>query len=280
MNLRNVAVVLTVGLLLAGAAQADLIGYWGFEDNLTESSGYAQTVAGGSKAAGFYDGEVAAGTIAYSAGAIGKCLDLTGGDNAVQIKNSDTLSSIFAFGDHTKVDFTIAFWVKGWPGDSGDYGFVTRGFTDTGNHGMGVGVKSSSDNITFKFGDRSDPTTGDDLGDANWHHVAVVVNATTLQMLSYIDGDLAGTMAIPELGAYYYRDSGTGGDEAYILFGADQSGEDVAITSFAKLPLDEIRIYNEALSETAIEGIMAPEPATMSLLALGGLAMIRRRRRA
>jgi len=275
MNLRNVVAVLTVGLLLVGSVQADLIGYWGFEDNLTESSGYAQSAAGGSKAAGFYDGEVAAGTIAYSAGAIGQCLDLTGGDNAVQVKNSDTLSSIFDFGDHTKVDFTIAFWVKGWPGDSGDYGFVTRGFTDTGNHGMGVGVKSSSDNITFRFGDRSDPTTGGALGDANWHHVAVVVNATTLQMLSYIDGDLAGTMDINECGNYYYRD---GSDEAHIVFGADQSDKDVAITSFAKLPLDEIRIYNEALSEKAIEGIMVPEPATMSILVLGGLAMIRRRR--
>ena len=275
----SIVAIAGVVLALGAPGQADLIGYWGFEDNLTESSGYAQTAAGGSKAAGFYDGEVAAGAIAYSAGAVGKCLDLTGGDNAVQVKNSDTLSSIFEFGDHIKVDFTIAFWVKGWPGDSTDYGLVTRGFTDGGNHGMGVGVKSSSDNITFKLGDKSDPTTGDDLGDANWHHVAVVVNATTLQMLSYIDGDLAGTMDIDEFGNYYYRDSNPGGDEAYIVFGADQSGEDVALTSFAKLPLDEIRIYNEALSETAV-GALVPEPATMSLLALGGLAMIRRRRRA
>ena len=43
--------------------------------------------------------------------------------------------------------------------------------------------------------------------------------------------------------------------------------------------LFEVRIYNEALTEAQIEAVMAiPEPATMLMLGLGGLALIRRKR--
>jgi len=43
--------------------------------------------------------------------------------------------------------------------------------------------------------------------------------------------------------------------------------------------LDEVRIYNEALTQAQIQAVMAiPEPATMLMLGLGGLALIRRKR--
>ena len=43
--------------------------------------------------------------------------------------------------------------------------------------------------------------------------------------------------------------------------------------------LDEVRIYNEALTEAQIEAVTAiPEPATILMLGLGGFALIRRKR--
>jgi hypothetical protein len=41
--------------------------------------------------------------------------------------------------------------------------------------------------------------------------------------------------------------------------------------------LDEVRIYDTALSEAEIKAIM-PEPATFTLLGLGGLFLVRRRK--
>jgi hypothetical protein len=44
--------------------------------------------------------------------------------------------------------------------------------------------------------------------------------------------------------------------------------------------IDDVRIYDRALSGTEVADLYAlPEPATLALLALGGLAMLRRRRR-
>lgn len=44
--------------------------------------------------------------------------------------------------------------------------------------------------------------------------------------------------------------------------------------------IDEFRVYSRALSGAEIVELSVPEPATLSLLALGGLALIRRRRTA
>jgi len=39
-----------------------------------------------------------------------------------------------------------------------------------------------------------------------------------------------------------------------------------------------VRIYDTALTQAEIQAVMVPEPAALGLLALGGLALLRRRR--
>ncbi|MDA0338625.1 MAG: choice-of-anchor D domain-containing protein, partial [Proteobacteria bacterium] len=230
-----------------------LVGYWNFNNNdLVETSGYAQSPAGGSKAAGFYDGEVATGSVSYISGPFGKALDLTGGDNAVQVKNSTILRS-FEFGDHTPADSTIAFWVKGWPGSAGVYGLVTRGFTRGGNHGLGVGVNNSPANASFKYGTTTINGTAGTLGDASWHHLAAVVDTAAGKSMLYVDGNLVNSGSIGA-GTYYERDDNS--DTRYIVFGADQMNTGDAISNFARLPLDEVRIYTRALTQAQVQELL------------------------
>jgi len=246
----------------------DLVGYWNFNnDDLVETSGYAQSPAGGSKAAGFYDGEVAAGSVAYISGppGFGQALDLTGGDNAVQVKNSTILRS-FEFGDHTPADSTIAFWVKGWPGSADVYGLVTRGFTRGGNHGLGVGVNNSPANASFKYGSSTINGTAGTLGDASWHHLAAVVDTTAGKSMLYVDGNLVNSGNIGA-GTYYERDDNS--DTRYIVFGADQMNTGDAISNFAQLPLDEVRIYTRALTQAQVQELLigaAEQPGILSVV--------------
>ncbi|MCD6393495.1 MAG: LamG domain-containing protein, partial [Planctomycetes bacterium] len=101
-----------------------------------------------------------------------------------------------------------------------------------------------------------------------WVHYAGVYTPGT-SMDVYLDGDLAFslTTGIP---ASQYSANGNAA-----LIGNRPGCGDCGWYG----ALDEVRMYTDALSETDIEAIMAiPEPTTMLLLSLGGLALIRRKR--
>jgi len=181
-------------------------------------------------------------------------LDLRGGDNAVQVKNSTPLRSTFGFGDHQSADFTIAFWMKGRPKAGGVCGLVTRGVTRKGNHGLGVSATGGGTDVAFKYGKATISGRDDTLGDAGWHHVAAVVDVKARQSRLYVDGSLAASRSIGADGTYYNRDQQK--DARHIVFGADQMETGTPITAFARAPLDEIRIYSRALSEDEVVSLL------------------------
>ena len=99
------------------------------------------------------------------------------------------------------------------------------------------------------------------------HYAAVYTPGTSMEI--YLDGDPA---SIRTTGIPASQFSNNGRD---VLIGNRPDSSDCGWYG----SLDEVRIYSDALSETEIEAVMAiPEPATMLMLGLGGLALMRRKR--
>lgn len=113
------------------------------------------------------------------------------------------------------------------------------------------------------------------LNDDLWHHVAVVQTGNTLgSVLLYVDGQ-------PETLAY----NGAGATLAINTSTVAASPTNVTIggsphsVSYNFLgAIDEVRLYDSVLTQTEIQGLMVPEPAT-GTLALAALGLLARRRR-
>jgi len=187
-------------------------------------------------------------------------------------------------------NWTIAFWVK-----TTDAGFGTTG----GNFWLGLAILDSdlagfaNDwGISLTTGGKVTVGTGNtwvspdpaawkslSLGGATainngaWHHVAwtrdlgdgVATGVLTL----YIDGLVDGTkaFAIP-------RDYLTKNAQALTRVGTATSADNEGLTG----DVDDLRFYDNVLTQAQIQDLMVPEPATMLLLGLGALAAVRRRR--
>lgn len=246
-----------VGLSLGASARADLIGEWLFENNLTETSLFA--------GAGTHDGE-AVGTVTYTTDTPldsgGYAIDLTGGDNAVRVLNSNqkiggsaggadnltyvnTYDSAIAGGP-----MAISVWAKGWP--DGDWEpFVSQ---KGESNGYQLRRYSNTSNAAFTLrgtGGSDDPQGG--IGytnDAQWHHYVGVWDAANDNRYLYVDGvlDTAGSIT---------DNSDTGSVAAatweYLVFGARDNGG--SINSFSRVQLDDVRLYNSVLTQADIAAI-------------------------
>jgi len=267
-------------LPLGTPAQADLIGYWNFDnDTLVESSGYVDP-------AGNHDG-TAVGTVAYMAGptGFGRAIDLTGG-GGVNVNNSSS-GSVYNLGHiggtlPAKSPLTVACWVNAWPdadrtvGWDGWWGsFVDK--QGAGNGGWKIGAESAT-LAEYWFGDTRGPqgNAGVNVSDGEWHHIAATFDnsTTTPQLKLYVDGGVAATGNFSQLWDHNIP----------LRFGVQNVNGD----AYSLVQLDEIRVYNEVLDQNAIQALMTapggpviPEPSTFAIWALGllGLLLVARRRK-
>lgn len=151
---------------------------------------------------------------------------------------------------------------SGWMGV--DYFFMTshrddnksRAAISCGDYGAPWGDESGAD--------------GPEYNDSLLHHMVATVDATTISL--YIDGVLTGTSLLGD------DDLIANISTVYAYIGKAVYGDPEWAGA-----IDEFNIYNQALPACVVEymyqaGPYIPEPATMILLGLGSLVLVRRRK--
>jgi len=235
-----VVFVLTLGL--ADNTSADLLVYWPFEDG----SGTTVTDAAGNG----HDGTIQ-GDPQWVEGLYGGALEFDGvDDHAV-----NTLPS-----ERNYDNFTVALWARAGSLGQGQYASVfssysaaSSGFqidTDTGNPG------NYRTNKSGPAGPEFGPLTLD------WVHLALVAEGTTLQY--YYNGTWANTTEVY-----------TANDLLFITFKVGASRNN---NSYFHGAVDDLRVYDHAMTEAEIQAVMnneagqgfplarAPSPENASLL--------------
>src|SRR3989344_1481411 len=217
-----------------GVARPSPVGFWKFDDGsgLTalDSSGNGNT------------GTLVSGP-AWTVGQIGGALQFDGFDDYTLI------NSTFGLGN---TNLTIAGWAK--PNSAFEGGaFVKVGNETSGSGGDGFAIgigntnfDSNGNNFIVLYEGVRWISSGVNFG-TGWHHFALVVDSTGEPSI-YLDGALV------------YSDTGTSANLIGSLGAADtQIGGYTSATPserYINAMIDEVRIYNQALTQKQIQDIM------------------------
>ena len=252
--MKKLVFIVLVVAVLTSAAHADLFSNW----KLDEGSG---TIAHDS--AGSNNGTLVNGPV-WTTGKINGALDFDGVDDGVQVPHSDNLN--------ITGDITIASWVYLKRGGNGS----TASSQDIVSKTVGNGAKNNPFDFYINWYTCPMLVRADELGHEyvistqrlslmKWYHVAVTVENKDVNF--YVDGNLTGKNGT-------LTKTPTGNSNP-LYIGRRDFGVEGPI--YFKGTIDDVRIYDRALSQSEIRAIMIPEPATLFLLGLGAVILRRKR---
>jgi len=254
-------VLLAVLLVFVGTACADidtgLVGWWKMNES-TGNIAYDSSGNGNDGTLGSSDTWVAGGGVAFdggSWGASGIVFANSGADLIADMALTDQVTVSFIIGGHTY----------------GDKGYVFSGNDSTGAHILSAEAPTGDTNhFLAKIGNGGNPWAWEAFNPADSRYIfaeadsvriSLTANFTTGEVVYYLDDAVWATQA-GAAGSFADLSTFTIGRQLWAEF----DGE-----------LEDFRIYNRALTDADVAELV-PEPATLALLGLGALTLIRRKR--
>lgn len=259
-------------LSMAPAARASLVAQW----NLNEGSGTTTTESLSGTASADFSNLTPAPTWGAASPYAGSTASLVFGGTTQANQLDTNVSGASLAGSGSK---TFVAWIKATGLSSFGAGILsyspTRGSVPGGDLRMRL---DTNGNLRAEVGggDLVD-SKGTDLVGAGWRMVAVVFNSNTSTSKLYVQGE--GLVTQASIVDHAIDTAGTtsnGGTLDYVIGG-------VQVTGFGfKGNIDRVQVYNNALSASQLDALATaaptPEPASLALLAIGGLLLVCRRR--
>jgi MYXO-CTERM domain-containing protein len=266
---RHLVLGIVISSAAAATAPAAQVGSWAFNGSL----------AGGVGPTGTYYDNALASAATYTVGrdgAVGGALDIAGGNEqyaSIDLSSLGISTSNLTVAGWFKTEATAADW-SSWfgmdayklrveyrdpalpseasPSRPQSFSEFEPPFTDAENEqGKIIGAAAPA------------------MNDGQWRHIALTLSTVDNLAALYVDGAIVGSSEWIWSG------------DVNTLHIGNSFGWKIMSTTAA---IDDVGVWNEALSASAVASLAAtavvPEPMGMSFLALGGLALLRRRRRA
>ncbi len=219
-----ISFALLASLVVASAAQADLVGWWRLDDG-------AGTTAADSSSGG-NDGTFV-GSPQWTAGKVGGALSFDGGDSVAVSGATDIKPESLTLMTWVSFD-SVAGGRQDYLSKDDDYAFsLHEGAADQKLHG----IVTSAGDWSVVHGDTVVETD-------TWYHSAMTYDSSTQMLVLYLDGQVDGELSVPA-GLEHRR----GGPLTLGTF----SGRDLLGR------LDDVKIFDHAMSEAEIKGEMSGE---------------------
>lgn len=239
----------TAALALVPAADSSaipitdgLVGYWAGEGNADDGSGFGHH-------------GVLVGDVTFVPGRVGQAFAFDGDGDAMR-------ASAAALPTGAE-DRTIAFWVQ-----SEDYAVGNRflaGWGSAADDAMSaiiLGWFSATDRIPTFWGFFNDLPADEPLEDGAWHHLAFTLAGTSATW--FVDGAEVATGTVNGLNT----PAGT----------QFRLGDAFSVMSNFAGSIDEVAVYDRALTPEEIETLAVPEPAAGMCVGMGALILAALRR--
>ena len=266
------ALLVFAGAALSSQADAGLLAHYKLDGDATDSAGSNDLTA-------YNNGVSADPTITGAGGAAGGYASFDGG-------NLLNTTFVPVTGNDSR---TLSMWVRTSADNSASTGATTTFFAGWGGtdatavnrYDLGLeATKNDQFRNEFNAGAVTS-STGTAINDGTWRHVAVTWDGSAVTF--YLDGAAYGTTNRAAINT---------ASVIGITLGADTRAGGVLSGTTTQTPnrffvgdIDDVQVYDTALQATDIQTLFAnpgtaiPEPGSLGLLALGGLACLRRRRR-
>ncbi|MHC4557017.1 MAG: LamG domain-containing protein, partial [Planctomycetota bacterium] len=204
-----------------------LVGHWPLDDNANDSSGNGN------------DGTAYGGLQWISAGQVGGAIELNGVNAYVDLPIGGIISSLS--------DCSIATWVN-WSGQGGAWQRIFDFGIDETFY-MFLTPDPTRFAITTNGGGSESRLNAPEPLTTDWHHVAVTIDGTSMNMVLYIDGVVVASGSTEILPADL-------GNTTQNWLGRSQYDVDPYFAG----SLDDLRIYNQSLSQAAIAYLADTSP--------------------